>query len=176
MTQAFNLSQLANFVNSSGQLSASGLQAGITIPSGTLMLFQQTAAPTGWTKQTTHDNKALRVVSGTAGSGGTSSFTTVFTNQTVSTSVSISGSTGGTTLAESQMPSHNHDTQLNAGTQNYVGGYSIVVNNPVGGYNLTGNRGGGGSHSHSFSGSGSGTSSAVTLNVQYVDLIIASKN
>ena len=39
-------------------------------PTGTLMLFQQTAAPTGWTKQTTHDDKALRVVSGTASSGG----------------------------------------------------------------------------------------------------------
>ena len=27
-------------------------------PQGTSMLFQQTAAPTGWTKQTTHNDKA----------------------------------------------------------------------------------------------------------------------
>jgi|32_taG_2_1085360.scaffolds.fasta_scaffold105247_1 hypothetical protein len=48
-------------------------------PSGTRMLFQQTSAPTGWTKDTTSvDNRALRVVSGTAGSGGTNSFTSVF--------------------------------------------------------------------------------------------------
>ena len=40
--------------------------ASSAFPAGTLMLFQQTAAPTGWTKQTTHDNKALRVVSGVA--------------------------------------------------------------------------------------------------------------
>jgi hypothetical protein len=48
-------------------------------PSGTRMLFQQTFAPTGWTKDTTSvDNRALRVVSGTAGSGGTTPFTSVF--------------------------------------------------------------------------------------------------
>ena len=45
---------------------------------GTRMLFQQTAAPTGWTKDTTHNDKALRIVSGTASSGGTLSFSTVF--------------------------------------------------------------------------------------------------
>jgi hypothetical protein len=38
-------------------------------PSDTLMLFQQTAAPPGWTKQTVHNDKALRVVSGAASSG-----------------------------------------------------------------------------------------------------------
>ena len=54
--------------------------ATVTIPtafaSGTAMLFQQTSAPTGWTKSTTHNDKALRVVSGTASSGGTSAFST----------------------------------------------------------------------------------------------------
>ena len=29
---------------------------------GTAMIFQQTAAPTGWTKSTTHNNKALRLI------------------------------------------------------------------------------------------------------------------
>lgn len=149
------------------------------IPSGTLMLFQQTTAPTGWTKQTTHDNKALRVVSGTASSGGTTAFTSVFTNQTVSTSVSVSGSTGGTTLSISQMPSHNHPHNISPGpcypnnpqTGNYYSGGEGANYGP----GAVVSQGGDGSHSHSFSGSGSGTSSAVTLNVQYVDLIIASK-
>lgn len=177
MTQALNLALFANFVNASGQVSASGIQAGAIpppFPAGTLMLFQQTSAPTGWTKQTTHDNKALRVVNGTAGSGGTTAFTSVFTNQTVTTS--ISGTSGATTLSLSQIPSHTHT-------------YGPIINVPGGGGNLglayttsyngpydggTGAAGGGGSHSHSVS--GSGTSSAVTLNVAYVDLIIASKN
>ena len=146
------------------------------IPAGTLMLFQQTAAPTGWVKQTAHDNKALRVVSGTAGSGGSTPFTSVFTNQTVSTSISVSGTTGGTTLSTAQMPSHAHSTPVYT-----FNGYPGTFAAGTEGAGYRGNagttaEGGNGSHSHSFSGSGSGTSSAVTLNVQYVDLIIASKS
>jgi hypothetical protein len=45
-------------------------------PSGTSMLFQQTSAPTGWTKQTTHNDKALRIISGTVGTGGSVAFST----------------------------------------------------------------------------------------------------
>ena len=167
MTQALNLALFANFVNSSGQVSASGIQSGAipaSFPAGTLMLFQQTSAPTGWTKQTTHDNKALRVVSGTAGSGGTTAFTTVFANQTPT----ISGSASATTLSTAQMPSHTHSVAY--------GGYSsgqpslIGCSGNAGGTN-SGATGGGGSHTHGLS----ATSSAITLNVQYVDLIIASK-
>ena len=46
------------------------------------MLFQQTAAPTGWTKQTTHNDKGLRVVTGTVGSGGSQQFSSVFRRTT----------------------------------------------------------------------------------------------
>jgi hypothetical protein len=74
-------------------------------PSGTKMTFQQTAAPTGWTKDTTHDNKALRVVSGTAGSGGSVNFTAAFGSQNV----------GATTLDGTQIPGHTHTF---SGTQN----------------------------------------------------------
>lgn len=43
-----------------------------SFPSGTKMVFFQASAPTGWTQDTTHNNKALRVVSGSGGgSGGT---------------------------------------------------------------------------------------------------------
>lgn len=171
MTQAFNLSQFANFLNSAGQVSNDGLQSP-PIPSGTLMLFQQTAAPTGWTKQTTHDNKALRVVSGTASSGGTTAFTTVFTNQTPT--ITTSGlSAGATTLSTSQMPSHIHNIKI--GSAGY--GPSFAPGGTYGGFGDSGAMqatGGSGSHSHSIS--GSATASAITLNVQYVDLIIASKN
>jgi len=70
-------------VSTTGTVSAtsfSGSGANLTgiqpFASGTKMLFQQTAAPTGWTKVTSGvDNKALRVVSGTAGSGGSNAFT-----------------------------------------------------------------------------------------------------
>lgn len=88
-----------------------------TFPSGTAMLFAQTSAPTGWTKSTTHDNKALRVVSGTAGSGGTTAFTSVFASRTPAGTVSgtVSGTNsnglvGPTTLtaAQSGSPAHSH--------------------------------------------------------------------
>jgi len=142
------------------------------IPSGTLMLFQQTSAPTGWTKQTTHNDKALRVVSGSASSGGTTAFSTVFTNQTPTIST-VGLSAGATTLSESQMPSHTHTIQI------YTGGSGLTTAGkgnppgPVGGYSSD-STGGGGSHTHPVS--GAATSSAITLDVQYVDLIIASKD
>lgn len=148
---------------------------GVEIPTGTLMLFQQTSAPTGWTKQTTHNDKALRVVSGTASSGGTSAFTTVFTNQTPT--INTSGlSAGATTLSTAQMPSHNHTqnvyaTDIAEGSATFGAGFTGRYS---WGAISTGSAGSGGSHSHSLS--GSATSSAVTLNVQYVDLIIAAKN
>jgi hypothetical protein len=88
---------------------------------GTVMLFVQSAAPTGWTKSTTHNNKALRVVSGTAGSGGTQNFTAV-----------LNGNVGATTLSISQIPSHNHqspylfNTTTSGGVSNRDGGGSFA--------------------------------------------------
>lgn len=53
-------------------------------PSGTRMLFHQTTPPTGWTKDTTRNDKALRVVSGTVGEdGGTTAFSSVFAARTI---------------------------------------------------------------------------------------------
>lgn len=50
-------------------------------PSGTKMVFFQAAAPAGWTQVTTHNDKALRVVSGVGGgSGGTHGFSAAAAN------------------------------------------------------------------------------------------------
>ena len=130
--------------------------AGGGFPAGTLMLFQQTSAPTGWTKQTTHDNKALRVVSGSASSGGSVAFTTAFAN----------GSTGATTLTTAQIPSHSHSLSANnADNTGQTPRPGANRNNAVNFTPSTDTAGSGGSHDHSLS-----------LAVQYVDLIIASKN
>lgn len=43
-------------------------------PSGTEMVFGQAAAPTGWTKDVSVNNKALRIVSGSGGATGGGSF------------------------------------------------------------------------------------------------------
>ena len=130
-------------------------------PSGTLMLFQQTAAPTGWTKSTTHNDKAIRVVSGSAGTGGSSAFSTALATP------ALSGSTGAHTLATSEMPSHNHG-RFNPGSGGSITpGSANVYNNA--GYSYSTSTGGGGSHSHSMSGT-------ATINVNYVDVIIAAKD
>jgi hypothetical protein len=79
------------------------------IAGGSLMLFQQTTAPTNWTKGTTHNNKALRVVTGTATPGGSTAFTSVFASRTPAGSVSVSGGTvGNHTLSTPQIPNHTH--------------------------------------------------------------------
>lgn len=155
-------------------------------PSGTLMLFQQTTAPTGWTKQTTHNDKTLRVVSGNASSGGTTAFTSVFASRTPSGSVSGSnsgGSVANTTLSTTQIPSHDHTLSLTeADDLNHSGNGNNSAANADAGINgscTVSSTGGSGAHNHSFtnpSWSGSFTGSSMDFNVQYVDLIIASKN
>jgi hypothetical protein len=155
----------------------------VAFPSGTAIVFAQTAAPTGWTKSTTHDNKALRVVSGTASSGGSVAFTSAFTSQ------GVSGTVGGTSLTEAQMPKHWHNMKgPNSGSvpqgsvtsfSNYGGGtpddggwlygtYS-TGGDASSGSNSTGTADGD-SHTHSFSGT------SINLAVQYVDVIIATKD
>ena len=147
-------------------------------PAGTAMLFSQTSAPTGWTKSTTHDNKALRLVSGTAGSGGSSAFTTAFGTPSVSGSVSLSGSVGGTTLSTAQLASHNHSVSWTSSI-NYDAGPSYITgakNYNTTNSSSTSSTGSNSSHDHSFSGSGSLSSATASINVQYVDVIIATKD
>lgn len=164
---------------------------------GTVMLFRQTSAPTGWTKDTTNYNAhAIRVVTGTVSSGGSVDFTTAFASQTPSGSVSVnvSGlSAGATTLSTSQMPNHNHTinatvsgsyTDPSDGSAKLTGGAesagSIWRNggtnyNPP---NSISSNGSGSSHSHSISGSATGsfTGNAINLAVKYCDVIFATKN
>lgn len=168
----------ANYGTSGQVLTSNGASAapswqsvGGGFAAGTAMLFAQTSAPTGWTKSTTHDNKALRVVSGAASSGGSVAFTTAFASQTPSGSVSVSGTVGSTTLSTAQIPSHSHSGGLTSGS-------SIPSGQPCTSTDSgnTGSTGGGGSHNHSFSGSGSFSGTAINLAVQYVDVIIATKD
>jgi hypothetical protein len=166
MTISRNLSIFAANVTSSGTYTE--------FASGTLMLFQQTTAPTGWTKQTTHHDKALRVVTGSVSSGGAVVFSGVFANTTPT--ITTSGlSAGATTLTTAQMPSHTHGTGIYTGSGS-SGGQTGTNASPSYQFHteiITASAGSAGSHSHSIS--GSATSSDITLNVAYVDLIIASK-
>jgi hypothetical protein len=127
---------------------------------GTRLIFAQTAAPTGWTKDTTnYNNHALRVVTGTASTGGSVDFTTAFTSGL---------SAGATTLTTAQIPSHSHDMLVYTdpyGAPNYTS-----INGGVGGNQTTTfgtlNTGGGGSHTHTIP----------SFAVKYLDVITATKN
>ena len=168
-----NVGSGITFNGSTGIISATefrGNGANLTgvqpFPSGTLMLFQQTASPTGWTKQTDHNNKALRCVSGAAGSGGSVAFTTAFTSR------SGVGTVAATTLDATQIPSHTHSYTVSNDQNTRV----VPSTNPAHVFlnqgttaATTGSQGSGGSHTHGFD---------LTMNfdVQYVDLIIAAKN
>ena len=151
--------------NSDSAISLSGSAEVFITPShrhffdqGTAVLFQQTSAPTGWTKQTTHNDKALRVVSGTAGSGGSSAFSTVFGKT----------ATDATTLTTSTIPSHMHLGML---PQDWQAGSPVNASHPLIGTGTstpgtqTGAAGSGSSHSH-----------GMDVRVQYVDVIIATKD
>jgi hypothetical protein len=139
------------------------------IASGTAMLFKQTAAPTGWTKDTvSNNNSSFRVVTGAASTGGSVDFSAAFVSQTVAGTV---GSYGSFTLTTTELPAHTHTLQ--AGNASPPGGYLGGANAIDRGTQTTSSTGGGGGHSHT---GGTFTGTAINLAVKYVDFIVATKN
>jgi hypothetical protein len=143
------------------------------VPSGTRMVFQQTAAPTGWVKDATYNNYAMRIVNGAVGTGGSVGFTTAFSSGL---------SSGSYTLTTADIPAHAHGVtdpghiHQAFSTAAFVsaGGNGIGTTGGPGIYNTfpsaTGisinNTGGDGGHSHTLP----------DFAVQYVDFIIATKS
>lgn len=142
------------------------------IPTGTPMLFALAAAPVGWTQVTSNNDTALRVVSG---AGGT-------VHGTVGLSAFISAGALAHTLALTEVPKgqftlndpgHVHilnDQQINfygvsgGGAGFYVTGTSTLNTESAStGITLT-DHAGAGPHTHALS------------DLQYLDLIICSKN
>lgn len=122
--------------------------------SGTRMLFQQTTAPTGWTKETNaaYNNAAMRVVTGTVGTGGADNFTTHF---------GTGKSTAAYTLATADIPAHTHPADVTNQQQIATGGSTFTKSG-----GNTGSTGGGGSHAHTLS----------NFNIKYADVIVAAKD
>jgi hypothetical protein len=176
-----------------GGFKVTGLAAGVAagdamrfeqfFPSGTLMLFQQDAAPTGWTKQVTHNDKALRVVSGTPGSGGTKAFSTLMATAKAVTGTAITQaqlpvaalSVASIVVASGGAHTHDVDAARETGLQKSGSGTAVADNS-------TRTTTSDGSHTHGLSGSvplgGSGSTHnhTIDLDISYVDLIIAAKD
>jgi hypothetical protein len=147
------------------------------IAPGSLMLFFQASSPTSWTKQTADNDTALRVVNGTATPGGSIAFSSAFPSAStvpISSPVSVTGSVGDTTLTTPQIPSHDHT----------AGGVNAPLRGPAPasiapratGTTNTGSTGGSGAHNHPISSSPVSLSATVDLRVQYIDVVVASKD
>lgn len=177
----YNLLITAQQIGDGLQISSDGtvsVERRVEIPSGTRMLFQQTNAPTGWTKITAaeYNNAALRLVTGnvtnyTAGLA----FSTAFATGRATTATAGGGSVGATTLTAAQMPKHKHSVT------HYVrresgGDFSSLLyagTGPNRGTMTCAEAGGSGAHTHGFS--GISHSHALNLNVKYIDFIVAQK-
>lgn len=131
-----------------------GIAGNQAFPSGTVLLFYQAAAPTGWTQVTTSNDVGIRIVSGTGGgTGGSTAFTTVFAQT----------ATGAHTLTTAESAAHTHNVTIASG----VGGATPINVTACSGTTTqaTSSTGGGGSHTHTIS-----------LQLAYIDVILASKN
>tara|TARA_R100000781_G_scaffold2220_2_gene3637 strand:+ start:1233 stop:1688 length:456 start_codon:yes stop_codon:yes gene_type:complete len=146
-----------------GSIPVSSTRQHTVFASGTKMLFNQTAAPTGWTKVTGSGNDtALRVTTGTVGTGGSVAFETAFASQDIADH----------TLTLAETPAHGHSFYLYtvAGSGGSTGnrvtnaGSGYYSNNSS--FGSINNAGGGSAHNHG----------AINLDVSYVDVIIATKD
>jgi hypothetical protein len=146
------------------------------IPAGTVMLFYQNAAPSGWTISGALNDYALKIVSSAGGvASGSVAYSTLFGRT----------ATDAYTLLTADVPSHQH-FGFAATNGTVVGGYTITASNYAaasaiaGGSDyqygmagvataatvgLTSAVGGGGSHSH-----------AIDMRVQTASVILATRN
>jgi hypothetical protein len=159
-----------------------------SFPTGTRMSFQQTAAPTGWTKDTTAaiNNSALRFVTGSVVNGGSVAFTTAFASQAVT---GTNGASGATTLTTGQIPNQVYQgygyttatgnpnsprpglgVAFQTGLSSTLGWQNLPTTAVLGSFRDTNT---GGSHTHPAA---SFTGTAINLAVKYYDFIIASKD
>jgi hypothetical protein len=159
------------------------------VEADTVMVFFQSAAPTGWTKLTSQNDKTLRVVSGSGGgtggdwamsAGETTSAGSGHTHTVAAHGHGHNISAAAHTISIAEMPSHTHGN---------VGGSTGSNAGNAGGGGLGGTTaatGGGGSHVHSGTGSvtdkaavatGAETGHTHTIQApQYIDVIICDKD
>jgi len=97
---------------------------------GAVMVFQQTAAPTGWTKSTTFDDAILTATTSTISNGGTLGLTSaVNTTRSITGTVTYGSFTvGGTTVTAPMIPSHTHPIPVTYATQGFRGPTTPTVN------------------------------------------------
>ena len=160
-----------SFVKSGGTASqylmADGSTTTTFFAAGTTLLFYNETAPTGWIQVTTHNDKALRVVSGAGGgSDGSTAFTSVFASRSVpllehSHSITDPGHSHGMTIQYDQSAGSGFPKPYPGGNRYSTTGADWINANFTG-INATNNSGTAGA--------------AMDFAVQYIDVILCSKN
>lgn len=136
------------------------LEANLSAPTGTVMLFYQPSAPANWTQLGSLNDYMLRVVSGAGGvSGGSQS--------PISANFTHTHTTADHALTINEMPAHTHQysSPTGGGNSNDLGGSNRNDNAQ------TGSTGGGLPHNHGPTGSAS-----ITFTPRYIDVIMCSKD
>lgn len=137
---------------------------------GTKMVFRQTAAPAGWTKDTTYTDAALRVTSGTISEQATAGkeFSTLFAARTITQAMLPNVTLSGTTNTTG---AHTHTANSNGTeTNNRADGGATCADN---GTHTTSSNG---DHSHTVTVSLGGSGADFPFDVNFVDLIIATRD
>lgn len=138
-------------------------------PAGTKMLFRQTSAPVGWTKDTTYTDAALRLTSGTISQQNTAGkkFSDYFAARTITQAmlpnVTLSGSTNTT-------GNHTHTIGNAGGLTGRGTGSASAADSSTATTSTAGN------HSHTVTVSLGGSGSSFPFDVNFVDVIIATKD
>jgi hypothetical protein len=135
------------------------------------MFFQQTAAPTGWTKITdaAYNNVALRLVTGTVSSGGTEDFSTVFGLTETDEYV----------LTIPDIPLHGHPYRVTTGADidaDGLGGFALDQDNLTNRSAFTGTPSSNTGEQIGGTGGGGGHAHDIDLRVKYRDVILATKD
>lgn len=136
------------------------VQNGSSIPTGSVMIFKQASAPSGWTRISTFDDAAIRVVGlAPPSSGGSVGF---------SSALVAASAVDSHTLTQAEMPTHTHDMAFNISNAATTSQVCLFQENPLFSNPITlglNGTGGGGGHNHTF-----------TLGLKYVDMILCSKD
>lgn len=151
----------------------------------TKTFFNQTTAPTGWTKITNSgDDYTLRLVNGSTGGSynGLNGVSAAFVDSTWS--ATVSSITGSVVSADADLPSHQHQFAYATAISNGQIMISYPANPLTGQYlvsslstTTSGAAGSGSTHNHGIaSGSSTIAGNPTGFNVKYIDFIMASKD
>ena len=142
-------------------------------PAGIQMLFQQSAAPSGWKKLVDYNDCALRLTGeGTGSRTDCMAFSACFASGRGLTTTQISMGVNTSTLSVGQLASHSHDVRIGSPSWSLSNTNNTLCSG-AGTDNAIGWRGSNEAHGHGCWNTAHGHS--VDLHVNFVDVILCEK-